>query len=929
MAAEQGGAGSLLRQLYCPCLGRFELSELRSSMSSPHDKPWYADDLSTEQQNAVAEARNTSSILASAGSGKTRTLVYTLVNEILQGTPPTSIIAFTFTKKAAAELLTRVHLLLRRLGSSKSLSGLGIGTIHSWCLQFLLDNSSFYNFDPIEEDIRLYAFVERLYDELGIEQAYNKPFPNGILPFLRDVDVFYNESLALTNVPVRIQSSFERFLAVLKDNRLVTFGGMIQYAIEILTKEGPIKDLRYIYVDEYQDVNPAQVALIHAMAPPEAKVIVVGDDLQSIYNWRGSDVTKILDFQNEFNASAPSTLTENYRSRPALVNFSNAVAENINRRYPKAMDPKRPPDLSATCFHQSFSSESEQAETIAQIVLRFHEMGVPYNKIAILLRSVRGAGKPIVAALEAAEIAVECPTLSRGGAFLEEFIIPIFDWLKDEHLTAKNEEEEKEQIDRVANFWHAVRPWLPEGTEQVFWQEIHNWLDAIDENDSSAYDVRGRFYNFLHACGVSITEDEHELTVSLGIATQIIRAVEEIQRRRLRSKTRKRARQVMRDVFFSLIKNKDTFGESLPVNTTAEGVLVTTVHQAKGLEWPVVIVPTLNKNRFPLRNDTHSTSFPGSIAVRYGTSEEDEWRLFYVACTRARERLFLFDFGNSDPQKQSVFVRNLANHLVRKDFRRIVSDEIFRIDQKDLQTEDPPPVRIGLSDLLLYFECPFQFALRRVSGIQPSIADDLGYGKSIHELIQRRYKDEKNWDDAELENQIDKHVHLPYVGENQLAKSKVAIKARMRGLEAAGAFTGNVEPELRVEVPFDDGVVDGTIDGVVATQNGLVVRDWKTNIHHQFIARYASQVQFYCHALREIDRPVCGAELIDVGATQKEGKLVSVQVDASEPATTKTVEKVSAALHGIKYQKFQATPSPESCGLCDMQRICGHRVVNA
>lgn len=900
---------------------------LVSRVSSP---PWYASELSSEQCKALSRCASTCSIFASAGSGKTKTLVCSIANDILNGISPEQIIAFTFTKKAAGELLTRVHVLLRKLGAARSLTGLSIGTIHSWCLQYLLDSASFYNFDPIEEEIRLYAFVARLYDDLGIEKAYGQPFPDGIVPFLRDVEVFYNESLGLPDVPKPLQPAFKRFLAVLKENRLVTFGGMIQYAIEVLKKDGPVKSLRRLYVDEYQDVNPAQVALIHAMAPADAQVIVVGDDLQCIYNWRGSDVSKILDFPKEFGAPKPAILTDNYRSRPGLVAFSNAVSANIRRRYPKVMNPKRPPDVRATAYHQSFSSEAEQAATIAQIVARFHGNGVPYNKIAVLLRSVRGAGKPIVRALEAASIPVECPTLSRGGAFLDEFIIPVFDWLKDDHKPAKNEEEEKEQAQRVIDLWNGAKQWITSTTEQVFWEQLNAWLDAIQENESSAYDVRGRLYDFLNACGVLISQDQHELIVSLGIASQIIRAVEEIQRRRLQSVTRKSARQVVRDAYYALVKNKDTFGESLPVNTAAEGVLITTVHQAKGLEWPVVIVPTLNKNRFPLRDDAHSTSFPDAIAGRYGTTEEDEWRLFYVACTRARERLFLFDFADSEEKKQSVFIRNLAKKLVGKDLRHLpASDAVFRILPDDLKTEDPPPVRVGLSDLLLYVECPLQFALRRISGIQPSISDDLGYGKSIHELAQRRYKDQKNWGEKELEQHVESHVHLPYLGEKQLDKSKAAIKARLRALEAAGAFVGKVEPELRVEVVFDDGVVDGTIDSVVSTDGGLVVRDWKTNIHPEFISRYEDQVQFYSHALREIGRPVRSAELIDVGATSKERKLVSIRVDTSETATEKIREKMATALRGIKYRQFPATPSALSCGLCDMRRICGHRAPNA
>src|SRR4029077_14156926 len=136
---------------------------------------------------------------------------------------------------------------------------------------------------PID-DLHFDALVGRLYDTLDLQKIYKDPFPRAIEPFLTDLEVFYNEHLTLTKVPSTIRPAITAFTDILSANRLLTFGGMIRLATEHLQKNGPLDGLRSLFVDEYQDVNPAQTALVKAMVPTSGKIRVVGDDLQSIYN---------------------------------------------------------------------------------------------------------------------------------------------------------------------------------------------------------------------------------------------------------------------------------------------------------------------------------------------------------------------------------------------------------------------------------------------------------------------------------------------------------------------------------------------------------------------------------------------------------------------------------------------------------------------
>ena len=142
-------------------------------------KDWIRQALTAEQQLPLKNETDNAAILASAGSGKTRTLVYALVNEIAEGTPPSDIIAFTFTEKAADELLARVHGIVKKHLSSVDLSGLYIGTIHGWCLQYLMEQSHYYNFSPIDE-LHLDALISRLYDALKLEEIYGLGYPRAV-----------------------------------------------------------------------------------------------------------------------------------------------------------------------------------------------------------------------------------------------------------------------------------------------------------------------------------------------------------------------------------------------------------------------------------------------------------------------------------------------------------------------------------------------------------------------------------------------------------------------------------------------------------------------------------------------------------------------------------------------------------------------------
>ena len=344
-------------------------------MASAPLEDWISSKLSREQKRPFGSTTSRLAILAAAGSGKTRTLVHLLANDLCSGIPASGIVAFTFTKKAADELLARIHHMQNQFMPTVDLSGMFIGTIHSWCLHYLHSKPDYYNVTPLDE-LHTNALAARLYSFLNLEQVYKQPFPRAVKPFLADLDVYYNEHVPLQDVPPGIGTPLTKFLTILSQNRLLTFGGMVRSTVEHLEASGPPSELQSLYVDEYQDVNPAQTKLIRSMLPPHANLSVVGDDLQSVYNWRGSDVSRILHFPEEFEPADVYRLSTNYRSRPEVVAFANAVAEDIVVKDPeKVLRPGRDLNDQRVVHWISADSEVQQAERIVDILKRFHGNG--------------------------------------------------------------------------------------------------------------------------------------------------------------------------------------------------------------------------------------------------------------------------------------------------------------------------------------------------------------------------------------------------------------------------------------------------------------------------------------------------------------------------------------------------------------------------
>ena len=335
-------------------------------------------------------------IIASAGSGKTEVVSQRVADLLAEGVQPEAIVAFTFTERAAEELKERIEArVAARLGREAldRLNGLFVGTIHAYCFRLLQQHVPRYETYDVLDENQLTAFVSREARRLDVRQfdSNNRLFAS-IQRFLKSVEVVENELLDLDTLPNAFRIVIKNYYATLARYRLLTYGQQIRAAVEELQRpevaSGVHGTLRFLIVDEYQDINPAQEELIRRLTGPGTELCVVGDDDQAIYQWRGSDVNNIVMFVNRYQPVTKFEIATNRRSRPEIIQAANGFVQSIPDRLAKEMNPARPADGSAprvVVWHDE--TEKAEAGQIAKLVLGLNEAGVPFRDIGILVRT--------------------------------------------------------------------------------------------------------------------------------------------------------------------------------------------------------------------------------------------------------------------------------------------------------------------------------------------------------------------------------------------------------------------------------------------------------------------------------------------------------------------------------------------------------------
>jgi DNA helicase II / ATP-dependent DNA helicase PcrA len=906
---------------------------------------------SSEQKKIIAHRNGHLQVVACAGAGKTEAISRRVSTLIEEGVEPAQIIAFTFTERAAAGLKNRIT---RRIAESKGeafldrLSPMFVGTIHAYCLHMLQDHvPEFGNFDILDEN-KLAGLLSREHKRLELNKLGAQHW-RPIFDFLRNADVIENELIdpePMKGTP--FGDCYLAFKQTLFRYHFLTYGLLISAAVKALARPEVFErvhgSLRHLIVDEYQDINPAQEKLIDLLAKPPVHLCVVADDDQAIYQWRGSDVSNMLEFTKRYKPATSLPLSANRRSRPKIIATANAFAKSIEPRLPKTMKPHRPADgPEVHCW--AAETIPDEAKVIADTIEKLRKRGYRYKDIAILFRSVRTSSPPLIEVLEDRGIPFRCA--GRSGLFLQleaSVLGKLYAWLSSNAW--KNEryaQTEPVDLDGLVTEFEAVF------NECKAIAGLREYLDdwkALAGDTAAPINLVRDYYKLLNLLGVQNLElEDASASARMGCLarfSQILADFEHVTRRaryvdegsgRVFRGGQDRGIWSYQRLFnylqhYALDAYEDFEGED---SFDLDAVDILTVHQAKGLEWPVIFLPGLVNGRFPSKYAGKSqewlipdTVFPAESRKRYEGGEVEERRLFYVALTRAKDVVYLSRFRKkTNTFKASPFLLEVAGRDPD------LSDKLplpGRFKPSADEAEELPT--LSFSEIAHFEDCPLRYRLGSSLGFQPQLVRELGYGRAIHHILRHVAELAKKSRSvpslAEVEALFDSQFYLPFAnqaGFDQLRKSAHKMVARY--------LTDHQDDLLRIwqtERPFElhlrRGIVSGRADVILDREGGVLERlaivDYKTANDPQQDDVFAFQLAVYAEAGRGEGLKVDAAYLHQL----KEGKRQPVKVDTVAGRVARN--RADALIESIVAGDFPPRPAEEKCKHCDMRAICKH-----
>ncbi|MDR2104657.1 MAG: UvrD-helicase domain-containing protein, partial [Deferribacteraceae bacterium] len=347
------------------------------------------DELNAPQREAVAHTEGPLLVLAGAGSGKTRVITYRIAYLVdVKGVSPDKILAVTFTNKAAGEMRKRVHALIRNASSVRA------GTFHSTALAFLRQYCRYTpykdGFNVIERDDTL-LLIKNVIKESGLDPKIfiPKKYLHTISSYKNSAD-YIGGQLKLGEFEEGFEKIFHGYAKTLIAQRLIDFDDMLALCVRTLLAYPEVlaeykRSAEYILVDEYQDTNPVQFAFLRILAGANGNLCVVGDDDQSIYAFRGAEISNILDFEKHFENVKEIKLVQNYRSTEKILTLANNLIRcNLSRRGKNLIAERG--DAGEIHF-RSFMNESEEADFLAEMALEAAAAGENLSEFAVLYRT--------------------------------------------------------------------------------------------------------------------------------------------------------------------------------------------------------------------------------------------------------------------------------------------------------------------------------------------------------------------------------------------------------------------------------------------------------------------------------------------------------------------------------------------------------------
>lgn len=635
------------------------------------------DHLNPEQRKAATHVDGPLLILAGAGSGKTATMTHRIAYLIEQGVSPYQILAVTFTNKAAGEMRERVEKLVGRC------PGMWIMTFHAMSLRILREHCerigyqhNFVVYDTIDQK----TLIKTIMKEQNIDaKLYPQAYLSAAISKQKEHDVSPREYLETEADNFRskvIGSVYRAYQEQLKRNNAMDFDDLLVNALHVLRDNPDIladyqHRFRYILVDEYQDTNHIQYEIIRLLAKARQNLCVVGDDDQCIYQWRGADISNILNFEKDFPQARVIKLEQNYRSYGNILAAAHSVIRNNRGRKAKKLWTDK--EAGDKIVYRRCDSDKEEAYYIAQEIDLLKNGQRTYDDFAILYRT-NAQSRLFEDALKRRGIPYQ---ILSGFSFYERKETKDMICYMRLVVNPADDLALKRVINEPKRGIGAVTLGKLEALARVHGLSL---LDILSQDEISyslpakAQKAVGEMVRIIRLCA----QEKENLRVSdiydqLLVKSGYLKALEAENTQEAASRIENLLD--FKSFIYDYEKEKEDtdekatleeFLEKVATNGDAdkmeEGtgkVTLMTMHSAKGLEFPIVFLPGMEDGLFP-----------GHRALDNENGMEEERRLCYVGMTRAREKLFLTGasyrvlYGHGEYTRESTFLRELDKSLL-------------------------------------------------------------------------------------------------------------------------------------------------------------------------------------------------------------------------------------------------------------------------
>jgi DNA helicase-2/ATP-dependent DNA helicase PcrA len=902
---------------------------------------------SDNSQDAINHTEGPCIVFAGPGSGKTWIIeerVFNLINNL--GIPSENILITTFTNKAADELTVRLkERFASRNDVDKIISALTISTIHSFCFSLLKQYQHRILFlketySPADEGDQMlfiyrhsgerYLDIKRFYTywQNSRTKAGENRFNLGLFDYYTEVLQIYNflseEILGSDNktqldffriIKAKTTRCFEdniiatypKYWQLLLENGMMDQSIILSYTEAILKYDQVLNEVRkkykYILVDEYQDTNPIQERIFRHICSDNGNLFVVGDDDQSIYRFRGAEVTNITKFTDRHPHSLIVRLNENRRSSKKIVEITKKLIEHNTSRIKKSLfsnhEEGNPVSL-VVC-----ENEQKQAEKAAELILGLQADKQIQNlsQVAILFRSVKTLGPKFKKVFK--ENNIECTIASDKSFFIADEIkglIQVLSFLESENLDIKGR-----------NYLLFFRKAGINDKEEMH-QKIELWHKKVQENFYKS--LLELYYSMLHEINIlkKLGNDETSLG-NLGIFSELLASFEGGQ-----------SSQVIKEKleFFLQYCEMLDGGVDQAELETADAVQLMTIHKSKGLQFDYVIIANVTNEHFPMRyrpgprQRARGVILIGPEGRNYDMEEEkkcleEERRILYVGMTRAAKGIFLL----TEEAKISTFIQELGDlNIMRKEPYRLVNNT------RKIRSSMVDVLHVSHSEIYDYRYCPGRYNFNRRYRFKGQAIKPLFSGLSLHrslEVLHRMLLDDQRINTNILNRIFDRCWTYPFGSETEMENERERNSQIFIDYAEVLLRKNGKHRILQTEYPFmtsrGKNVLTGKLDLVQEDENGqLEIVEFKYNRNMLLESYAANQLHHYSLAYPQQE------VLLSVYYLKERAKENIKSIGKEE-----ILMLLDDDFRKIRNKEFDRTSEKIKCRICPVAIVCGER----